>query len=57
MLLKVWNSDKFRGSYRRFRGAIVSRRLPASQSPSYFFAGDPDRAFEAQGPSRSRGYT
>jgi hypothetical protein len=49
MLLKVWNGGKFRGSYRRFRDTIVSR-MPASQSPNYFFAGAPDRAFEAQRP-------
>jgi hypothetical protein len=49
MLLKVWNGGKFRGSYRRFRDTIVSR-MPASQSPNYFFVGAPDRAFEAQRP-------
>jgi hypothetical protein len=49
MLMRVWNGGEFRGSYRRFRDTIVSR-MPSSQTPNYFFAGAPDRAFEAQRP-------
>ena len=49
MLLKVWNGGKFEGSYRRFRDTIVSR-MPASQTPNYFFVGAPNRAFERQRP-------
>lgn len=48
-LRRVWAGGKFSGNYRTFRYQIA-RRMPATQSPNYFFAGKPNPAFEAQKP-------
>lgn len=48
-LLRVWNSGKFKGSYRRFKNAIV-RRMPSDQTPNYYVVGATNEAFEKQKP-------
>lgn len=48
-LLEVWDEGKFKGGYRRFRRAILSK-MPPSQSPNYFTVGPLNRKFESQRP-------
>ena len=48
-LRKVWNTGKFKGSYKRFADTIVAR-MPASQTPKYSVVGTPNPAFERQRP-------
>lgn len=45
-LLKVW-SNGYRGSYKAFYSRILSK-MPATQTPNYYFTGTPDPVFEAQ---------
>jgi hypothetical protein len=48
-LKKVWANGKFEGHYRRFRDLIVAK-LPATQTPNYYFVGAANPTFEAQKP-------
>ncbi len=48
-LLHVWNSGKFRGSYKKFWKKILGR-MPADQTPNFFWAAMRDAAFERQTP-------
>jgi len=48
-LLQVWDSGRFKRSYRLFQRAI-KRRMPPSQQPNYFVVGSTDKAFEHQRP-------
>ena len=48
-LLKVWDSGKFKGNMLRFQRRIQAQ-MPWYQSPNYFRAGTPSRAFERQRP-------
>ena len=48
-LLRVWNNGKFKGSYKKFWKQIVSR-MPAEQTPNFYWATDRDAAFERQTP-------
>jgi len=48
-LLSVWNSGKFKGDYRRFHGDILAL-MPSTQSPNFYWASQPDLAFERQTP-------
>jgi hypothetical protein len=48
-LLEVWDKGKFRGSNRGFAKQIV-KQMPAWQTPNFFSAGKPSRAFERQHP-------
>lgn len=48
-LLRVWNSGKFRGSYRTFHQRIA-RRMPPLQSPNYSVVGRPSPEFERSTP-------
>jgi metacaspase-1 len=48
-LKKVWGNGKFEGHYRRFRDRIVAK-MPATQTPNYYFVGAPNPVFEAQKP-------
>ena len=48
-LLKVWDGGKFKGNLLRFQRRIQAQ-MPWYQSPNYFRAGTPSRAFERQRP-------
>lgn len=48
-LKTVWNGGKFKLGYRKFRDVIVSK-MPADQTPNYFFVGAAHTQFEAQKP-------
>jgi hypothetical protein len=48
-LLKVWNDGRCNKQYNSFYKAIV-KRMPPDQTPNYFPAGAPDKAFEGQIP-------
>ena len=48
-LRKVWHGGKFKGGYRKLRDAIVSK-MPADQTPNYYFVGAANPKFEAQSP-------
>jgi hypothetical protein len=48
-LLEVWDEGKFRGSNRSFAKQIV-KTMPPWQTPNFFGAGKPSRAFERQQP-------
>lgn len=48
-LKKVWNGGAFKFDYRKFRDVIVSK-MPATQTPNYFFVGKPNLSFEGQKP-------
>jgi metacaspase-1 len=48
-LLGVWDKGKFRGSNRSFAKRIVEQ-MPPWQTPNFFSAGKPSRAFERQPP-------
>jgi hypothetical protein len=48
-LLRVWDSGHFKGSYADFHRQIV-RLMPSTQSPNHFLVGQPNPAFDAQGP-------
>lgn len=48
-LKKVWNGGKFKGDYRKLRDVVVSK-MPADQTPNYYFVGAPNAKFEAQEP-------
>jgi hypothetical protein len=48
-LLQVWNGGKFRGSYKKFWKAIT-RLMPETQSPNFFWATARDPEFERQVP-------
>jgi metacaspase-1 len=45
MLLRVWNSGKFNGSYRQMHGAIV-KQMPANQTPNLFLLGPSTSKFD-----------
>ncbi len=46
-LLRVWRGGRFEGDYPTFHGRIVAR-MPSTQTPNYFWAGQPDLGFERQ---------
>lgn len=48
-LLQVWKDGSFTGNYIKFHKAIQDR-MPQSQSPNYFIAGQNDPRFQAQQP-------
>jgi len=48
-LLSVWNSGKFKGTYREFHKAI-RQRMPPDQTPNYFWVPADDKSFEKQQP-------
>lgn len=48
-LKAVWNNGIFRGDYRDFHQAIVSR-MPAYQSPNYYLTGAANPTFERETP-------
>ncbi len=48
-LLKVWHGGKFKGNMLHFQRRILAQ-MPWYQSPNYFRAGTPSRAFEQQRP-------
>lgn len=48
-LLRVWKHGAFKGNYKKFHKSIL-RRMPPDQTPNYFWAGQPDTAFESQSP-------
>jgi hypothetical protein len=48
-LLKIWNSGKFKGDYRKFQKAI-KKQMPPSQQPNYFIVGSANKPFEHQNP-------
>lgn len=48
-LLKVWNGGAFKGSYKDLRNQIV-RRMPADQTPNFYWACKRDSRFEQQTP-------
>jgi hypothetical protein len=48
-LLKVWDDGKFEGDY-RLLGKKIVEAMPLWQVPNYFWAGEPDLAFERQRP-------
>jgi hypothetical protein len=48
-LLRVWNDGRFKGNYRDFHRAIVSR-MPEHQSPNHFVIGPPSPSFDAERP-------
>jgi hypothetical protein len=48
-LLAVYNGGKFTGNYKSFHSQIV-RRMPASQTPNFYWSGVRCKAFEAQTP-------
>lgn len=48
-LKTVWNGGKFKQGYRKFRDVIVSK-MPADQTPNYYFVGATNPKFEAQVP-------
>jgi hypothetical protein len=48
-VLRVWKEGQFTGSYRKFHTAVV-KNMPPDQTPNFFTAGAPNRAFERQRP-------
>jgi metacaspase-1 len=48
-LLKVWKNGAFKGDYKKFQKAIVSR-MPPDQTPNYFKVGAANPKFEAEKP-------
>jgi hypothetical protein len=48
-LLRVWKQGAFKGNYKTFHRAIVTR-MPPDQTPNYFRVGRIDSKFEAQRP-------
>jgi hypothetical protein len=48
-LRRVWNGGTFKGNYREFHQAIVTR-MPPEQTPNYFIIGTPNSAFEKETP-------
>jgi hypothetical protein len=48
-LLGAWDNGGLDGGYRRFHEAIAAR-MPAYQTPDYYWVGRPDPGFEAQRP-------
>lgn len=48
-LLRVWNTGKFKGNYKRFWKQIV-RNMPSDQTPNFFWATARDAAFERMTP-------
>jgi len=48
-LLRVWNSGKFKGSYKQFWKKIVSI-MPSDQTPNFYWATARDASFERQTP-------
>ncbi|UPT71569.1 MAG: caspase family protein [Flavobacterium sp. JAD_PAG50586_2] len=46
-LLSVWKNGTFRGNYKKLFTEI-SRKMPLSQSPNYYYVGTPNPSFESQ---------
>ncbi|MET0681797.1 MAG: caspase family protein [Casimicrobiaceae bacterium] len=48
-LKKVWSNGSFKGNYRKLRDTIVAK-MPADQTPNYYFVGAANPKYEAQAP-------
>ena len=48
-LKTVWNNGAFKGNYRKLRDMVVAK-MPADQTPNYYFVGAANPKYEAQEP-------